>query len=840
MRKAPKQKIKSYQDGGPIGSKKMTPEEWDVYNKSKGYTIDPRNPKSAKGYGNYYDPSQILINPSKAHESGYEIIGKAPGAVDAFGSPLASAFSAYSYTPPPSTFTPTVQKKIVTPIEGRKPLELNNPGVWVNPNDSTYINPLTNKPITPVTKKDGGMIKGYANGSWVNAQGQPLTADEMTYSDADKALLGYKQSGGQGFNTSQLGSAALSTGIGALSGLAQNKLTQEQNPYETYSGTNKAVQGGASAALNAAVPGAGTALGLGLTAKDTYQSKASEIDPTTGKYIDKDKAKRAGLADVALSFTPIGMADTLTDKSLSWKDKGLSLATHGLFNDTDALKSAFQNKDLSLGDKLKTASMFGNVDRNEAKWAGDVTRANNLEKSTENINEAMRKRAMGEFADGGKITGKGGPKSDDIKAKMKSGSFIVPAENADKAEMLREKVLKKAPNKKANLQQKGGVDVMLSNGEHAFSPEEVAELKKYGYDVDALAPNSDDKKAMKSGGLTPEKAKTMLRDNQANGKPLTPLQKRYFGFIAGGGHPHKAEGGLLYSDGGRVRQKGETTQQYVARMKELDKQEASKQPTAKRAPVKTKQDQLPDLATRQVLLPNNEDASGAGGLLGQEKQVPLSGAGQITSREVNEAAVDSPQTVIPKTTKEPKVDWMNVLEYGAAAGQIALGLNQLGKSKRPVYSMDKTFESNVNKALANAQFGYTPQQQFLLDQQNQGLTNAGRFSARNLSGGNAASALANERSVLNDAFTRDINAVVGGQQLQQSKQARADALLADKMAIQRQIFSNSLNAFNQKQQSGSALLGAGIRNIIGANRVQQELAAQEKAANLSNSWMGNI
>ena len=41
--------------------------------------------------------------------------------------------------------------------------------------------------------------------------------------------------------------------------------------------------------------------------------------------------------------------------------------------------------------------------------------------------------------------------------------------------------------------------------------------------------------------LTPEKAKTMLKEGKANGKALTPAQKRYFGFISGGGKPTKTK-----------------------------------------------------------------------------------------------------------------------------------------------------------------------------------------------------------------------------------------------------------------------------------------------------------
>ena len=42
-------------------------------------------------------------------------------------------------------------------------------------------------------------------------------------------------------------------------------------------------------------------------------------------------------------------------------------------------------------------------------------------------------------------------------------------------------------------------------------------------------------------GPTPQKAETMLQDNQANGKPLSKAQKGFFGAIVGRG---KASGTL--------------------------------------------------------------------------------------------------------------------------------------------------------------------------------------------------------------------------------------------------------------------------------------------------------
>lgn len=48
---------------------------------------------------------------------------------------------------------------------------------------------------------------------------------------------------------------------------------------------------------------------------------------------------------------------------------------------------------------------------------------------------------------------------------------------------------------------------------------------------------------LQNGGLSSDKAKEILRDGTANGHKLTDKQKRYFGYIAGGGTPQKQMGG---------------------------------------------------------------------------------------------------------------------------------------------------------------------------------------------------------------------------------------------------------------------------------------------------------
>ena len=53
-------------------------------------------------------------------------------------------------------------------------------------------------------------------------------------------------------------------------------------------------------------------------------------------------------------------------------------------------------------------------------------------------------------------------------------------------------------------------------------------------DFHAITPADADRK-LAEGDVTPEKAKQILKDDSAQGQPLTDKQKRYFGWKAGGG-----------------------------------------------------------------------------------------------------------------------------------------------------------------------------------------------------------------------------------------------------------------------------------------------------------------
>lgn len=93
------------------------------------------------------------------------------------------------------------------------------------------------------------------------------------------------------------------------------------------------------------------------------------------------------------------------------------------------------------------------------------------------------------LADGGKITGKGGPKDDAIKMHAPDGSFIVPAENAETAISLGKDYLGWDGYEKAKREYSGG-GIKVSDGEVLYTPEEVSILKYHGVDLNKLAPNA--------------------------------------------------------------------------------------------------------------------------------------------------------------------------------------------------------------------------------------------------------------------------------------------------------------------------------------------------------------
>ncbi len=558
--------------------------------------------------------------------------------------------------------------------------------------------------------------------------------------------------------------------------------------------------------------------------------------------------------------------------------------------------------------------------------------------------QGMYNRNLENYADGGEIKGKGTAKSDSIKAKVKEGSFVVPAEASGIAEQLREKVLVKAP-KKANLKQSGGVDVKLSNGEHIFTPEEVNELMQEGIDLNKLAPDAKNRlsnhlncggkiKGYKDGNIVvdPAKEKQKIKQDAAQKQKFEKefegesknyyerkkLEEEQYNRVKRINDATKAREKKSAEYEKLKAEKGNSKSIYdkeelinkLAEIEELDKEIGSLKQTVNKVATETKAPmadskkqpsalKLSANEIEQVNQPTNntvtpqlsgdgkvESVTGGSDVefvprkkapsIPKKEVVAIPPVEQITpitpkldvpAAEIKDTSalakqLSAPTTTTPTpstsaTTPAPTptpvaaggTDYDKIgsvlaqaMSYGVPIAQTAIGMNALKKAgKRPVNTIPADYlgmidQANAATALAqkNAQFGFTPEEQALLNQQNQSATNAGIYAARNLSGGSAANALGNTRSALADSFGRNLQTKVQNRDLMLQKQdianqrqQYANSLTAGKTALLNNIFDQKLEGWMQTQQAGGQLVGAGISNISAANRYNQFLKQQE-------------
>lgn len=178
----------------------------------------------------------------------------------------------------------------------------------------------------------------------------------------------------------------------------------------------------------------------------------------------------------------------------------------------------------------------------------------------------------------------------------------------------------------------------------------------------------------------------------------------------------------------------------------------------------------------------------------------------------------------------------SAIETGASVGQIKLGLKNLQEAgKRPIGEIDPTFQANVDRAQAQSNYGFSPAQYALINQENQNATNLARASARAYAGGSGGNAFTMERSAINEGFGRGLAAKVADTNLMMDKQQTANMMSLQKAQMSRQLFEDKMNAWQQNQQAGGQLLGAGITNLVGAGRYASEVAAQQERNKLYNS-----
>ncbi len=474
------------------------------------------------------------------------------------GNPFADTADSNSDTSvssPAATVAPTIDPN-------RKPLDLSNPNLSFDPNTNSYKNPVTGSTVNPIVEQynKGGKVrkapKGYAFGGKTNSYNENFnnvneqnTVDNQTPPVPDQQP---KKSG---------------TGKAVLNQTGQVLGAYGTGYYATNPGDNKAdnMRAATLGGVSQAGPIGGVVSGvaaIGDKIGAPIKAKAERTDDE-GNLLDPTAAKRNAVVGSFLS--PSKALATRSQYKGGWRDvsgngylKYLEDQSKGKINEQRQADIDAENANKFAINTNNFSSALQARDDNTIYDNSNVYKSKDLPGLLDTSGDSSQYNGKSwfqrTFANGGMVKGAGTGKSDSIKAKVVPGSFVVPAENAPVIEEIKEKVLRKAP-KKANLNQKGGTEIKISNGEHLLSPEEKAEIESYGYDVDALAPDSDDNTNLKNGGLTSEKANIMLKDNQANGKPLTTAQKKYFGWVAGGS---KADGGVVgYDKGGKVKTQSE-------------------------------------------------------------------------------------------------------------------------------------------------------------------------------------------------------------------------------------------------------------------------------------------
>jgi hypothetical protein len=502
------------------------------------------------------------------------------------------------------------------------------------------------------------------------------------------------------------------------------------------------------------------------------------------------------------------------------------------------------------------------------------------------VNTALTQRNLENYKDGGKIEGKGTAKSDSIKAKVKEDSFVVPAENSKAAEVIREKVLKAPKSKKANLKQSDGEEVRLSDGEHLFTPSEVAELSAKGIDLNKLAPEAKHEleehmkcggtvKGYKAGGTTKSNVPPTKKEIEAAQKKKVKERDDYLETknklliaLKDPNDPNFEDNKLKLD---LVNQRIETLNSIVGEPTVVNENvNVVETPSSEKVTVTESAKKLsaPKI-TPKALEPTTAAKTSATKVEPVEQLTtiqpkpqatePIVAVNPNTGLAASTAPITTPPTTTTTTTDPPSAstDWGKVAstglsaltQYGIPIAQTAIGLNALNKAgKRPVDVIDQDYLATigtqrgiVDRANKQALFGLSAEENAMLEQKNQAETNAQRFAARNYSGGSAAAALNNERAATNEAYGRGLAAKTLNRNLMMDKQAYADskqsqlnALMADKADRSRRLFNDTLTGWNQNQMAGAGLVNSGITNLTSADRYRQEL----EAARLRNEKYG--
>jgi len=855
---------------------------------------------------------------------------------------------------------PVVTPELTRPVSestsidpNRKPLNLNNPNLTLDPNTGNYYNPVTKTQIQPIVEqyKHGGkvkskLVKGYASAGSVTAPDPEIGTTNDYIAARERANQANDPNSAQK-QANKKAAAAQFKGAATSALGAYGTAYYASNPGETK---GDQARSGIMAGVSQAGPiGAviGGIAGIGDKIGGPIKQRNEKVDEN-GNLVNEDAAKRGAILGGLLS-----------------PSKALSLRSSYKGGWTDLSGDAYASH---LEDKAKEEIAAKKAE--EAKKLAIVNEGR--------LDSAIMQRDMGDlsmpsYANGGKIVGKGTAKSDSIRAKIVPGSFVVPAENAEVIEEVKEKVLRKAPSKKANLNQNGGVDVKLSNGEVLLTPEEKMELEMKGVDVDSLAPDAQggEDVEFKKGGEIGDKdfekkeLEKIEAQRKADAKRLGDAQAKVKADQAKAALRVKIYNSLEKQAADKKKSQSEyekNKREYEAIKKAYDTYDKESTQNLKRKETKVdrmigasgretpenvskqKENLLKQLQEKKSALdkskvdldfasdeknyvgdlaPKKDNSKGGLDYLGGDKKTnipsktgaelenatattdnvsggkkapsrksttsPASNTGfnsaewaarnegpddvPIVGTQPEKVTLASPDIINPTVLEanqtpaqtnangqpKPSPDYSRILSsalnYGLPIAQTAIGLKQLKDlGKRPVDEIDPEYlsaigktRSGVTQAEQNAKFGFTGLEKAAIEQQNTNLTNAGRFNARSLSGGSGVNALNMERAVINDSFGRSLNSKISDNALKMQKQEVANNrqmqlndMLLTKENLGRRLFTDTLSGWQQDQAAGSQLVGAGINNLIGANRYENERKAMEKRGALETSWLNNL
>lgn len=370
---------------------------------------------------------------------------------------------------------------------------------------------------------------------------------------------------------------------------------------------------------------------------------------------------------------------------------------------------------------------------------------------------------------------------------------------------------------------------------------------------------SDPITRLKDGGeVTPKKAKEILKDGTAHGKPLTDDQKAYFGWIIGGKKQEKKEGGEVKGKGTAKSDSIDAKLEpgtFVVPEENAEKAEELREQflgsDTKKANINKKKGTPVKLSNGEHLFSPDEKSylekmgvdltklapnanSYANGT--DERGVPRVDGEYSFPGATDTSASDKLLVSNTKSPIEDKVltethekdnrdqssrdfDWLSLL----GPAQAVLGVRSLTKDgKRPVDALSSDYIESVTRAQQDASYGLDPasRQRYLGGIETARLGNVNL--AGQTAGGNAALANAQARAATNTYANQLLGLESEDARVKEQKKRYADALVSDKQEKQRRLFEDKLNAFNVNQEAGAGLLNAGIENIIGSSRYKNE------------------